>query len=122
MITNDQQKWETENQFADEFESTDHLKLLLNHIPTPWVDWKHADDFDVDLVFSGHYHGGIFRIPIVDRGIYAPYVGLFPEHTKGIYVGKKATCIQTAGLGSEHLFRVFNPPEVVVLDIFPFKD
>lgn len=117
MLTKDPEKQNMQASFADDFESTDRLKILLNHIPTQWVDWEHANDYDVDLVFSGHYHGGCIRIPILEQGIYAPYEGLFPKYTKGVTEWKKATCIQTAGLGSEHLFRIYNPPEVVVLDI-----
>ena len=101
-------------------ENTDRIKLLINHIPTQWLEWNYIDRDDVDVVFSGHYHGGIIRIPFIDRGVFAPYVGWFPARSKGMYIGKKATCILSAGLGDERgIPRINNPPEIVVVDLIP---
>lgn len=120
MLDSSQEQRDMEDAFADDFENTDHYKILLNHIPTSWVDWAGIDDYNVNLVFSGHYHGGMIRIPIIDRGVYAPYVGLFPKYTKGVVYGTKAICVQSAGLGTEHFIpRIYNPPEVVVVDLIP---
>ena len=84
------------------------------------IDWRYADDNLVDLVFSGHYHGGVMRIPILDQGLYAPYVGWFPPFTKGVFTGEQATCVLSAGLGNEyHIPRLNNPPEIVVVDLVP---
>lgn len=106
--------------FFDDFENTNRLKLLINHIPTGWIDWEYIEKYPVDVVFSGHYHGGTIRIPILNRGLYAPYVGLFPPFTKGAYEGERATCVLSAGLGNEHhVPRVNNPPEIVVVDLVP---
>lgn len=105
--------------FAD-FEDTESFKLLLDHVPTNWLDWEYRDKVPVDLVLSGHYHGGIIRIPFVDKGLYAPYVGWFPPYTKGMFEGEKATCILTTGLaGANGIPRFFNPPEIVVVDVVP---
>lgn len=118
MMTSEKNLCDSEEQFANEFENTDNYKILLNHIPTSWVDWGGMEKYPVDLVFSGHYHGGMIRIPYLNQGLYAPYIGLFPKYTKGITVGKKATCIQSAGLGTEHRIpRLFNPPEVVIVEL-----
>lgn len=118
LMTADENKIESDNEFFEEFEKTDRIKILLNHIPTAWADWEYIDKCDVDLVLSGHYHGGQIRIPFIDRGVYAPYVGWFPPYTKGIYEGKKATCIISAGLGTYHnIPRINNPAEIVVVDI-----
>lgn len=109
---------EKELQFAEDFESTDSIKLLINHIPTQWVEWDFKDKFPVDIVFSGHYHGGTVRIPVFDRGLYAPYIGWFPPFIKGVCTGEKTACVLSAGLGSEHhIPRINNPPEIVVVDI-----
>lgn len=105
-------------EFASDFENTTRFKLLLNHIPTNWLDWHYIDKYPSDLVLSGHYHGGIVRIPILEQGLYAPYVGSFPKYTKGLFVGSKAACILTTGLaGSYGLPRFFNPPEICSVDI-----
>lgn len=107
-----------QNDFMKSFENTDRFKILLNHIPTAWVDWGYIDKYSVDIVLSGHYHGGLVRF--FNRGLYAPYVGLFPEHTKGIYRGETATCILSAGLGSEYMIpRLNNSPEIVIVDLVP---
>ncbi|MBR2810605.1 MAG: metallophosphoesterase [Solobacterium sp.] len=106
------------NRFFDAFEDTDRYKILLNHIPTQWIDWGHMDDFDVDLVFCGHYHGGQMVLPFVGP-LYAPYIGLRPPYVKGMFEGEKATVILSAGLGNEYWFvpRVNNPPELTVVDL-----
>lgn len=120
MMTSSQEQWNMEDAFADDFENTDRYKILLNHIPTSWVDWDGINEYNVDLVFSGHYHGGMIRIPIIDRGVYAPYIGLFPKYTKGVVYGSKTICVQSAGLGTEHFIpRIYNPPEIVVVDLVP---
>lgn len=120
MLTKDESQKKLELAFADDFENTDRYKILLNHIPTAWLDWDYINKYPVDVVFSGHYHGGVIRIPIIDRGVYAPYVGLFPPYTKGVFAGSTATCVLSAGLGSEHAIpRLNNPPQIVVVDLIP---
>ena len=54
-----------ENDFADNFENTYSYKILLSHIPTAWLDWEYIDKYPVDLVLTGHYHGGQIRLPFV---------------------------------------------------------
>lgn len=84
------------------------------------MDWNYIDQYPVDIVFAGHYHGGIIQLPLLNRGLYCPYVGFFAEHTKGVFNGTKAACILSGGLGSEHFLpRLNNPPEIVVVDLFP---
>lgn len=122
MMTNDSGKQEDEKAFFEDFVDTDLYTILLNHIPTQWVDWDYIDHSSVDLVFCGHYHGGAVRIPIIEQGLYAPYVGWFPPNTKGCFEGKDTTCVLSTGLGSEHSIpRLNNPPEIVVADLVPRK-
>lgn len=108
-----------ESAFFEDFENTERYKILLNHIPTGWLDWNYRDKYPVDLVFSGHYHGGQVRLPLIG-GLYAPYVGAFPEYTGGIFYGQEATCILSTGLGSEPgIPRINNPPQIIVADLIP---
>lgn len=108
---------QAELDFADTFEDTDRFKILLSHIPTAWLDWEYMDTCPVDLVLNGHYHGGQVVLPW-GRGLITPYVGLFPKYTRGIYVGEKAACVLSAGIGTEkRLPRINNLPEVVVVDL-----
>ncbi len=120
MLTHDEEGKKIEWEFAENFEQTDRYKVLLNHIPTQWVDWHYTNKYDVDLVFSGHYHGGVIQIPFINRGLIAPYVGWFPKNTKGVFFGEKGICILSVGLGSEYSIpRVNNPPEIVIADLLP---
>lgn len=121
MLTQDEEQKKVELDFANDFENTDRLKILINHIPTQWVDWDYINEYPVDVVFSGHYHGGAIRIPIIDQGLYAPYVGWFPPYTKGMFTGSQATCVLSTGLGSEHnIPRLNNPPDIVIVDVVPY--
>lgn len=117
MFERTEEERQEELAFADDLENTDKLKLLLCHIPTAWIDWGYMDEYPVDVVFCGHYHGGQIRIPYIG-GLYAPYVGFFPDNTIGMFEGEKAACILSSGLGSEgNIPRMNNPAEVVVVDL-----
>lgn len=104
--------------FFDNFKDTDRYRILLNHIPTQWVDWNYIDSWHTGLIFSGHYHGGQIVLPLIGA-LYAPYVGWFPKYTHGCYEGETSTCILSSGLGSERAWipRINNSPEIVVVDL-----
>ncbi|MCL2108120.1 MAG: metallophosphoesterase [Oscillospiraceae bacterium] len=75
-----------------------------------------------DLILSGHVHGGQVRIPRITNGIYAIHQGFFPKYVGGLYhVGGNARCklIVSRGLSKSWrgVPRVFNPPELVIIDI-----
>ena len=72
-----------------------------------------------DLVVSGHAHGGQVIIPHILNGLYAPNQGLFPKYAGGRYTlaDGNTEMIVSRGLCKNILPRVFNPPEVVVIEL-----
>lgn len=71
----------------------------------------------VDLVLSGHAHGGQFRLPFVG-GIVAPDQGFLPEYTAGEYFMNGTEMIVSRGLGNSVIpVRLFNYPEIVCVEL-----
>lgn len=107
----------SEQVFMEEFQDTDRFKILLSHVPEGLLLWKSMEYWDVDLVFSGHVHGGQVRLPFVG-GLYDPEEGYFPTYTKGMFKCGNGTMILSAGLGSSRgRLRINNFPEMVVCEI-----
>jgi len=92
----------------------DIYSILLTHRP------ERIDDYDgFDLVLAGHAHGGQMRIPGLLNGVFAPDQGLFPKYAGGEYVTPDGRMIVSRGLARNKLPRIFNRPEIVVVDILP---
>ena len=90
---------------------SDTYTILLAHRPELAVVY---DRYNVELVFSGHAHGGQFRLPLIG-GLYAPDQGLFPKFTDGIYETDDLTMVISRGLGNSAFpLRFNNRPEIVV--------
>lgn len=91
-------------------EDTGPFTLLLAHRPE-YLDIYGR--YPVDLVFSGHAHGGQFRLPFAG-GLYAPNQGFFPKYDAGLYSAGGCRMILSRGIGNSVIpVRLFNPPEVV---------
>lgn len=87
-------------------------KILLSHRPE-LIDIyaKNA----INLVLSGHAHGGQFRIPFIG-GIIAPDQGLFPKYTEGRYLIGQTQMVVSRGLGNSIIpLRINNRPELVIV-------
>ena len=94
--------------FIDPFQSSDAFKILLCHYPHLYE--KHFKHSKIDLIVSGHAHGGQWRI--FGRGLYAPHQGLFPKYTSGIHDGKHVIS-RGAVNNACPIPRLFNPCEVI---------
>lgn len=90
--------------------------ILLSHRPERIEQYV---QYDYDLVLSGHAHGGQFRIPFILEGTYAPDQGIFPKYTNGIYEQGNVKMLVSRGLSKEstRIPRMFNPPEIVVIEL-----
>lgn len=96
-----------------------HGKVLLAHMPHCIENYANAD---YEIVLSGHAHGGQWRIPVINQGIYAPGQWLFPRLTQGIHKRGNTKMIISRGLGnSQFPFRLYNCPEIVVIALEPEK-
>lgn len=86
------------------------FKLLLSHRPETF---EHYVEKEIDLVLSGHAHGGQFRLPFIN-GLVAPDQDLFPTFTEGIHTKNKTTMIISRGLGNSIIpQRLFNRPNLI---------
>lgn len=71
-----------------------------------------------ELVLCGHAHGGQVRVPYLVNGLYAPNQGLFPKYAGGCYqLANDVSMIVSRGLCRNELPRVFNPPELVIVEL-----
>lgn len=90
---------------------TEDFTILLAHHPELAEHYAQAG---TDLVFSGHAHGGQFRLPFVG-GLIAPGQGIFPEYDSGLYQVQNTQMIVSRGLGNSLFpFRLNNRPEIVL--------
>lgn len=92
----------------------DSCNILLAHNPDFFEDYV---SYGAELVFSGHVHGGIARIPFIKKGILSPNARFFPKYYQGEYKKEKTTMIVSRGLGSHTIpIRLFNPGDLVIVD------
>ena len=98
----------------DELYSSTHFNILLSHRPEKFPMYVEAK---YDLIFSGHAHGGQWRIPFIG-GIYSPSQGFFPKYTNGKYIKENSTLIVSRGLGNSSFpIRINNPNELVLVTL-----
>jgi len=106
--------WKAQLSSCEEQTDADVFNLLLSHRPE-LVD-EYADSA-FDLVLSGHAHGGQVRLPFIN-GLWAPNQGFFPVYAGGQdALDDDTTLIVSRGLAKSRIPRVFNPPELVVIDL-----
>ena len=86
--------------------------LLLSHRPE-YLEMY--DQYPVDLVLTGHAHGGQFRLPFIG-GVYAPGQGFLPKYTAGLYETDDLEMYVGTGIGNSVIpVRIFNPPEILTI-------
>ena len=88
--------------------------ILLSHRPELFETYT---DGGIDLVFSGHAHGGQFRLPFIG-GLAAPNQGLFPQYDAGLYTDGGTSMVVSRGIGNSIIpFRFNNRPEIVLVEL-----
>ena len=100
-------------QFLKEMTDTSSFSLMMAHRPDSFI-FGDAYQWDLDLVVSGHVHGGQVILPFIG-GLYAPDQGWFPKITEGLYIRKDLMLLVTRGISSsgEGFPRFNNPCEIV---------
>ena len=104
--------------FTDEelkkYKDSDYFKILSSHRPENFNIYVNND---IDVVFSGHAHGGQIRLPFIG-GLYAPHQDFFPEYDSGLYTEDNTNMVVSRGLGNSLFpFRVNNPPEIIIVTL-----
>ena len=91
---------------------SDGYTVLLSHRPELFELYVETG---MDLVFSGHAHGGQFRLPFIG-GLVAPNQGFFPKYDAGQFTEENTTMIVSRGVGNSIVpLRFNNRPEIIVV-------
>lgn len=104
--------------YLEEYADMDWYLIMCAHRPESFYPWDMADQWGIDLVLSGHLHGGQVIIPGVG-GLYNSLDGFFPKFDYGQYKLGDSDMVITRGLGSnpKMLPRFNNPPEIAVVEV-----
>ncbi len=91
-----------------------HFTVLIAHNPDYFPQYA---EWGADLVLAGHVHGGMVRIPFLNRGVLSPNVRFFPKYDGGEYRRGGARMLLSRGLGMHTIpIRLFNPGELMVVE------
>ena len=94
----------------------DKYAILLSHRPTFVEEYKKTN---FDLILCGHAHGGQWRFPWSEQGIFCSDEGLFPKYTSGRFNLGNPTMLVSRGLCKNFVPRFFNRPEILSVTIKP---
>lgn len=93
----------------------DGFKILLSHRPELMDVYA---DIGVQLVLTGHAHGGQIRIPFTSQGLFAPDQGVLPKYTQGVHRKGNTQMVISRGLGNSGFpQRLFDRPELVLITL-----
>ena len=111
-------EWETQLARVGQAADGSWFTILLTHRPERVEAYI---QYGFDLTVAGHAHGGQWRLPGLINGLLAPNQGLFPKYAGGLYDLDSQTMVVSRGLAREstRIPRLFNRPELVVLDLGP---
>lgn len=95
------------------------VQILLAHPPAFFESYARTE---AEIVFSGHTHGGLVRIPGIGS-VFSPEFTLFPKYDRPEVTSDGTTMYVSKGLGTHTMhLRVFDPAEIVAADLLPLED
>lgn len=106
--------------YFKELENKSGIKIVLSHFPENFegVKENNYSQYDFDIQFSGHAHGGQFILPFIGP-VFSPGQGIFPKYARGSF-GDRPKLIISRGLGNaEFPLRLFNHPEINIVTVKP---
>ncbi len=108
------EKDSTYTQLLEQWSHNEGFQILLSHRPELFELYA---AYNIDMVFSGHAHGGQVRLPFLG-GLIAPNQGVLPKYTSGRYDEENTSMYVSRGLGNSIIpLRIFNRPEIVVITL-----
>ena len=106
--------------FLSDFCDTERYTVMLSHRPKSFVLNRSGEHWDIDLVLCGHTHNGVIALPFGLGALWASS-SFFPKYDRGLYELGGGELIIGAGIDGYMgvIPRIFNPPEIVTVDILP---
>lgn len=103
-------------ELVDKANDSGLFSVLVRHVPM-----KTKGDEKIDLILSGHNHGGLWRFPNTNAGVAGGGTKFFPRYVHGEYKNGNSTMIVGSGIATETylLPRLYNVPEVVKVTLLP---
>ncbi len=94
--------------------SQNTCSILLAHHPERIETYARTG---VDLVLSGHAHGG--QVRLFGRGLFSPDQGVLPRYTSGVYTCGNTKLYVSRGAGNHSFLppRIFNRPEIDLITL-----
>lgn len=102
--------------FQEPIRGDGKFHIMLAHNPDYFKEYAGCG---VDLILSGHLHGGVGRLPILG-GVISPSLRLFPRYDGGAFQDGDTTMIVSRGLGMHTIpLRFLNPAELIAIKLVP---
>ena len=123
LTSNPSAFWSYAGESFNDFLYTNENNLKLTAIHEPLVFEEFTPDYWGDVMFAGHTHGGLIKIPMIGP-LYTNEGGFLPgrsgHYVYGRYEVQGRPLIVTSGLENKNIFRINNEPEIVIVDINKF--
>lgn len=117
-ITNFEDYVSDANTVNNELQNIDYdsklFSILLSHRPELFETYSLNN---IDLVLTGHAHGGQIRIPFIG-GLIAPNQGFLPKYDSGLFIKENTNMIVSRGIGNSVIpIRINNRPELTIINL-----